>query len=70
MIPGVPGNPDPHPPVPDMEKIQTTRTTFQINNAKRYIPLVILYFKDNVKFLENINKDLKKQFFGTNIDLK
>ena len=33
---------------------------FQINNAKLYIPVVTLCINDDVKFLENIKKGLKK----------
>ena len=31
-----------------------TGTTFQINNAKLYVPVVTLSINDNIKFLENI----------------
>ena len=33
--------------------IQTTGVTFQINNAKLYVPVVTLSINDNIKFLEN-----------------
>ena len=32
----------------------TTRATFQVNNAKLYIPVVTLSINNNIKFLENI----------------
>ena len=50
--------------------IQTTGTAFQINNAKLYVPVVTLSINDNIKFLENINKDLKEQLLGIYVDLK
>ena len=42
-----------------MAAIQTTGGTFQINNAKLYVPVVTLSTNDNIKFLENV-----KQGFG------
>ena len=33
---------------------QTTAATFQINNAKLYVPVVTLSVHNNIKFLENI----------------
>ena len=39
--------------------IQTTRATFQINNAKLYFPVVTLSINDNIKFLENIKQGFK-----------
>ena len=36
-----------------VNKIQTTGTTFQINNAKLYISVVTFSINDNIKFLEN-----------------
>ena len=49
---------------------QTTCATFQINNAKLYVPVVTLFTNDTIKFLENIKQDLKEQFLGTNVGLK
>ena len=49
---------------------QTTSTIFQINIANLYLPVVNLSINANNKFLENIKQELKKQFLGTNIDLK
>ena len=37
-----------------------TPTTFQINNAKLYVPVVILSINDNIKFLENIKQGFKR----------
>ena len=43
-----------------MEAIQTTGATFQINNAKLYVPVVSLSINDNIKFLENIKQGFKR----------
>ena len=32
--------------------------------------LLLLSINDNIKFLENIMKDLKEQFLGINVDQK
>ena len=37
-----------------MAAIQTTGATFQIDNAKLYVPAVTLSINDNIKFLESI----------------
>ena len=52
-----------------VNKIQTTGTTFQINNAKLFISVVTFSINDNIKFLEN-TKQRFKQRIVTNIDLK
>ena len=44
---------------------QITSATFQINNAKFYVPVVILSIIDNIKFFKNIKQGFKR----TNIDL-
>ena len=41
-----------------------------ITSTKLYVPVVTLSTNDDIKVFENTNKDLKKQFLGTNIDLK
>ena len=66
--PRIPANPNANPPVQEVAAITTTGATFQINNAKLYVPVVILSI--NIKFLENIKQGFKQQFLGTNIDLK
>ena len=38
----------------------TTGVTFQINNAKLYVPVVTLPINDNIKFLENIKQGFKR----------
>ena len=35
-IPSVPGNPSDNPLIPEVESIQITGATFQVNNAKLY----------------------------------
>ena len=46
-----------------MAAIQTTGATFQINNAKLYVPVVTLFINDNIKFLENIKQGFKRTIF-------
>ena len=38
----------------------TNSTTFQINNVKRYVPVVTLSINDNIKFLENFKQGFKR----------
>ena len=38
----------------------TTGAIFQINNAKRYVPVVTLSINDNIPFLENIKRGFKR----------
>ena len=38
----------------------TTGATFQINNTKLYVPVVILSINDSIKFLENIKQGFKR----------
>ena len=38
----------------------TTSATFQINNAKIYVPVVTFSVNDNIKFLENIKQVFKR----------
>ena len=49
-IPAVPGNPDANTFVLDVAAIQMTTETFQINNAKLYVPVVTLSINYNIKF--------------------
>ena len=56
----MPGNPYANPPVLDVPTIQTTSATFEINNAKLYVPVVTLSVNDNIKFLENIKQGFKR----------
>ena len=68
--PEVSANPDPNPPNPLIQAEAPTNATFQINNAKLYVPVVTLSLNDNIKILENVKQDLKQQFLVTKIDLK
>ena len=43
-----------------MAATHTTGTTFQINNAKFYVPVVTLSINNNIKFLENIKQGFKR----------
>ena len=71
IVPRIRGNQDANQPVQEVAAIQTTWATFQINNAKLYVPVVTLSINDNIKFFENIKQGyFKEQFLGTNIDLK
>ena len=38
----------------------TNSTTFQINNAKFYVPVGTLSINDNIKFLQNIKQGFKR----------
>ena len=53
------------PPTPTEPAMTTIAATFQINTTKRYFPVVNFPIKNNLKFLENLKKELKKkQFIG------
>ena len=41
----------------------TTIATFQINNSKLYVAVVILPLRDKIKFLENIKQGITEKFF-------
>ena len=58
----VTGNTNANLPVRDMAGIQTTSATFQINNAKPYVPVFTLSINDNIKFLENIKQGFKRTY--------
>ena len=45
--------------VPEVEAIQTTCATLQINDTKLYIPVVTLLINGNIKFLENVKQGFK-----------
>ena len=42
-----------------MTAIHTTEATFEIDNAKLYVPVFTLSVNDNIKFLENIKAGFK-----------
>ena len=50
----LPANPDANPPVQEVATIQTTGATFQIIDAKLYVPVVTLFIYGNVKFKARI----------------
>ena len=54
------GNANANPPIQVVAVTQTTGTTFKINNAKLYFPVVTLSIIDNIKYLENTNKGFKR----------
>ena len=56
----IPTNTDADPPAQELAAIQTTRATFQINNAKLYVLVVTLSINDNIKFLENVLQGFKR----------
>ena len=60
IIPRTPGNPDVNPSVLDVAAIETTGATFQINNAKLYLPVVTLFINDNAIALKNIKQRFKR----------
>ena len=47
-----------------------TGAIFQLNNVQLYVPVFTLSVNDKIKFFENIKQGFKKQFLGTNEDLK
>ena len=53
-------NPNSNPPVPAIAAKQTAGATFQINNAKPYVPVSTLSINDNIKFLENMKQGFKR----------
>ena len=60
VIPRIPWNQDAIiAPVQEVQEIPTTATIFQINNANLYAPVVTFSIDDNIKFLQNVSKDLK-----------
>ena len=56
----VPPNTDANPLVQEMASIQKTGATFQINNAKFYVPVVTLSINDKIEFLENIKQGFNR----------
>ena len=49
LTPRVPAISDDNPPVQEVAAIQATGATFQVKNAKRYVPVVKLSINDNIK---------------------
>ena len=48
-----------HPPLQQVAT-ETTSATFQINNAKLYVPAVTFSINYNIKYLENIKQGFKR----------
>ena len=46
-----------------VDATQTTTTIFQINNAKRQVPVVTLSINDHFKFLENIKQGFNRTVY-------
>ena len=51
------------PPVFNVEATQTTGATFQINNAKLYVPVATLSINDNIKFLKNTRQGFERTIY-------
>ena len=60
-MPITPRNPNAKPPVQAREARESTGAIFQINNAKRYVPVVTLSINDNIKVVENIKQGFKRK---------
>ena len=60
ITPAIAGNPRARLPVRAREARHTTGATFQINNAKLYVPVVTLSINDNINFSENIKQGFKR----------
>ena len=69
ITPAVAGNPNSNPPVMAAAAIQTTSRTFQINNAKFYLPVVTLSINDNMKFLENKKQGFTRKIYFEQISI-
>ena len=46
-----------------MDTTLTNGPTFQINNAKLYVPVITLSINGDIKFLENMKQGFKRTFF-------
>ena len=57
----VSANPNANPPYPLIQATATTAATFQVDNAKLYVPVVAFSISDNIKFLENIKQGFKRK---------
>ena len=60
IIPAIEENSIDNQPVQAAGEIQTTGVTFQIYNAKIYVPVVTLLINDEIKFLKNIKQWLRR----------
>ena len=59
----IPGDEDADPPVQEVSAIQKTTATLEVNNAKLYVPVVILSIINKIKFSENIMQAFKRTIF-------
>ena len=50
--PEIPANPNANAPNPLIQATSTTTETFQISNARIYVPVVTLSINNNINFLE------------------
>ena len=50
-----------------VEETLTIEATFQIKNAKHYVPVVTLSVNDNFIFFGKQSKNFIEQYIGTNI---
>ena len=48
--------------------VETTK--FEITDAKKFVPVVILSIQDNAKLLQQLKSSFKEQLTGTNINQK
>ena len=53
-------NSNANPPNPLIQTTATTGTTFQVNNAKIHVSVVMLSINDHIKFLENLKQGFKR----------
>ena len=53
-------NTNAYPPFPAVAVIETTKATFQIDNAKLYVPVVTSSINDKIKFSENVKQGFKR----------
>ena len=60
ITPKIPGDEDADPPAQEVPAIQTTAATFEVNNAKFYVPVLTLPINDNTTFLENVKQGFKR----------
>ena len=58
--PEVAADPNPNPPVEEVDATRTKGATFKINSTKIYVRVVNLSLDGNIKFLENIKQRFKR----------
>lgn len=60
IIHRTPANLDANPPVQEVAVIQTTAATFQINNAKLFVPAVTFFVNKSIRIMENVKEGFKR----------